>query len=444
MQEGKTGLQKEIRKVNEMPKLTKTFVDSLVAPATGDSWAWDSDVEGFGVRVQSSGRKTYVVRYRTKDGQRTQRKMTLCRCSDVAPEKARELARKVFGQVAEGKDPVADRKPKKDSQSTVENMFKGYIAHMVEKCRASAPEVERVLLHAKYNAADSLGRAREASEVTPLEVVEFVSKFYLRGHRGAADKARSYIASAYNWAITSANDYTVKNRQDWGINRNPAADVAKDQGATNARDRNLSAVEIKSLWEASFSEGFSFEVGACVRLLISCGQRVQETLRIEGVDIDLEAKVWKMPAHKTKGRKHSHSIPLPAVIIPTIRKLIEKHGSGHLFPSRTGSQEATIHHRSINQSIKRWNEANEAAEAFQTRDLRRTWKSRTHDAGIERFMRDLIQQHAKNDTGSKNYDRADYLPEMTAAMTKWSAWLGVVLSGATPPKSGQMLVKSVA
>ena len=61
--------------------------------------------------------------------------------------------------------------------------------------------------------------------------------------------------------------------------------------------------------------------------------------------------------------------------------------------------------------------------AFQPRDLRRTWKSRTHDAGIDRFTRDLIQQHAKSDTGTKNYDRADYFEQMKEAMTKWNAWL---------------------
>ncbi|MNP22102.1 hypothetical protein D3C76_1147560 [compost metagenome] len=67
--------------------------------------------------------------------------------------------------------------------------------------------------------------------------------------------------------------------------------------------------------------------------------------------------------------------------------------------------------------------------AFQPRDLRRTWKSRSHDAGIDRFTRDLIQQHAKSDTGSKHYDRAVYLPQMRAAMKLWDAYLIKVLAG---------------
>ena len=60
---------------------------------------------------------------------------------------------------------------------------------------------------------------------------------------------------------------------------------------------------------------------------------------------------------------------------------------------------------------------------FQPRDLRRTWKSRAGDAGIDRFTRDLIQQHAQTDTGSKHYDRYDYLPQMREAMNKWEIWL---------------------
>lgn len=417
-----------------MPKLTKTIVDNAPTPEKGDSWLWDSELEGFGVRIQYSGRKTYVIRYRTKCAARIQRKLTLARCTDLTPDKARELARKEFAKVAEGQDPAADRKPVRSEpaavKATVGLMFKGYIASMRAKGRVSADEVERVLLLAENNAADALGRDRAASEPTPLDVVNYVSGFFRAGHRGAADKARSYIASAYTWAMKSANDYTAKERQDWGVSRNPAADVAKDAGAINTRDRNLTGPELRSLWEATGTAGFTTEIAACIRLLIGCGQRVQETLRIDGADIDLEAGLWKMPAHKTKGRKHQHIIPLPAQVIEVLRGLIAVHGDGPLFPARGGSQSALIDHRSVNQAIARWLDSpNVAMNHFQTRDLRRTWKSRTHDAGVDRFTRDLIQQHAKSDTGSKNYDRADYLPQMKEAMGKWSAWLDEALFG---------------
>jgi integrase len=428
-----------------MPKLTKTLVDNTKAPAKGDTWLWDSEVEGFGVRVQYSGRKTYIIRYRTNDASKTQRKLTLARCSDMPPEKARELARKKFAEVAEGGDPAADKKPQPAAKeapktATVGMMFEGYVASMRAKNRASAEEVNRVLLLAKNNAADALGRDRKACDVAPIDVVNYVSQFYIAGYRGAADKARSYIASAYTWAMRSANDYTAEARQDWGIQLNPAAVVAKDSGAIKTRDRNLDKAELRKLWAAAEpgAAHFSPEVAACIRLLIGCGQRVQETLRIDGADIDLDAALWKMPAHKTKGRKLPHTIPLPRQVLPILRDLILEHGDGPLFPARTNNEGQFVGvgglmaHRSINQAIGRWlNSPEVSMDHFQTRDLRRTWKSRSHDAGVDRFTRDLIQQHAKSDTGSKNYDRADYLPQMRAAMAKWSDWLDEML---TDPK----------
>lgn len=423
-----------------MPKLTKSIVEGLAA-ASREVFAWDTELPGFGVRVLPSGRKTYCMRYRNELG--IQRKLTLARCVDMTPDRARELARKRFAEVAEGADPAAARRQPKTA-ATVENLFKGYVAGMRAKGQASADEVERALLtSAEHAAADALGRDRPAGEVTPELVIRFVSAFFKRGKRAAADKARSYVASAFAWGIASANDYTVEHRQDWGLASNPAAVLAKDTSATKSRERNLVAAHVRALWGATLTgAGFSFEVAACIRTLIACGQRVQETLRLEGRDLDLERGVWTMPAEKTKLKKAPHCIPLPAVILPTLRELVAKHGDGPLFPSPEGSADPVIDSDSINQAIGRWLKAQDGIEHFQTRDLRRTWKSRTADAGIDRFTRDLIQQHAKGDTGSKHYDMADYLPQMRQAMTAWSAWLGVVLAGGVPPAAGQPMLKA--
>ena len=82
----------------------------------------------------------------------------------------------------------------------------------------------------------------------------------------------------------------------------------------------------------------------------------------------------------------------------------------------------------MNQAIGRWIEDEKKVAHFTTRDLRRTWKSRAHDAGVDRFTRDLIQQHAKHDTGSTHYDWADYLPQMKEAMQRWNTWLTAAIA----------------
>lgn len=407
-----------------MPKLTKTAIDAIKTPASGDTWVWCSDLEGFGVRVQASGRRTYVVRYRTKDAARTQRKMTLCRCSDTTPDKARQLARDVFFSVASGDDPAVNRRTRHDAP-TIEAMFRARVAAMREAGRENAGEVERVLLTAAHNAADAFGRNKAPADVKPDDVIRFVSHHFHAGHRGAADKARGYVSAAFAWAIKSANDYTVAQRQDWGLTSNPAAAIARDHGAATVRDRHLDAAEIRAVWNGDFGD-----ISPILQLMICCGQRVRETLQIDGSEIDLQAAVWRMPAHKTKGRKRPHTIPLPAVAVPILRELIEHHGDGPLFPSRGGAARDRVALLSVSQAVRRWCAMDGCTvAAFQPRDLRRTWKSRTHDAGVDRFTRDLIQQHAQGDTGSKHYDRAEYTPQMRAAMDKWSAWLSAVIAG---------------
>lgn len=417
-----------------MPKITKQLIEATPAPATGDTWIWDSSLEGFGVRVQASGRKTYVIRYRTRDGKRTQRKLTVARCSDAPPDKAREMARELFLKVAQGEDPAAERKPvREEAKITLEAMFKARVANMRAQGKVNADENERVLLLSKNNAADFLGRNKAPADITPKDIVSYVSTFYKAGHRGAADKARGYLAAAFTFAIKSANDYTVAERQDWGVTYNPAAAVAKDHGAITVRDRNLSAEEIRTLWQACDDGAFVEGVEMCIRVMIGCGQRVQETLRMEGREVDLEAGLWTMPAHKTKGRKRAHAVPLPGILLPHLRKLKEKYGDGSFFPAPPRARNANTTAILVSHAVRRWlDEEGNDMEAFQPRDLRRTWKSRTHDAGIDRFTRDLIQQHAKNDTGSKNYDRADYGPQMIDAMKKWNTWLTAVLGD--PPR----------
>ena len=418
-----------------MPKLTKAFVDKLAAPEAGYVCYWDSELEGFGVRVQASGRKAYVIRYRTKTAERTARKLSLCRTSDMPPEKARDLARSKFAEIAQGHDPALALKPVKAAEASepvdpnlakpgsVAEVFEGYVTHMRAKGKASAINVERALLTGRYAAAKAFGRDTPAADVQPKDVVAHVAEFFQRGHRGAADKQRGYISSAYNWAIRSTNDYTAKVQYTWTLTRNPAADVARDPEAVGTRDRNLDAAELKILWKASDpgAEVFNQKIAICIRMLICCGQRVQETLRIDGADIDLVNGLWKMPKEKTKGRKRAHTIPLPKQAIEPLRELIMQFGDGPLFNNGQGEM---MDFRLVGRAITRWLDSEGCKlDHFQTRDIRRTWKSRAHDAGVDRFTRDLIQQHAKNDTGSKNYDRADYLPEMTAAMDKWSAWL---------------------
>ena len=301
---------------------------------------------------------------------------------------------------------------------TIEKLFQSYIQYLRDKETATTHTSEHLLLTGKYNAADLLGRNTIASTIEPADIANVLAKGVKRGARRTTDMQRTAMMAAFNWAMKSTHDYTQENRMDWGLKYNPVAAVPRDQAANRTLDRNLSAEEMKHVWDNAPEQS-----GDVMRLVMCTGQRVIEVMRIAGADVDLKARLWTMPARKTKGRKHTHMVPLTTQAVDILTTLIDLYGDGYLFPARAGAKGDIIGIPSVSRGASRM----AGIKPFTPRDLRRTWKSRAGDAGIDRFTRDLIQQHAQTDTGSKHYDRFDYLPQMREAMTKWEAWLADAL-----------------
>ena len=87
--------------------LTKRTVEAL-EPGTSPWIAWDDRLTGFGVRVQPSGTKAFVVNYRSGGGGRRapNRRVVIGRYGAMTPDKARRVAQEVLGRVAVGDDPA--------------------------------------------------------------------------------------------------------------------------------------------------------------------------------------------------------------------------------------------------------------------------------------------------------------------------------------------------
>jgi hypothetical protein len=86
-----------------MPRIKLT--QSAVARAEHDgndrnnSFYWDTALGNFALAVSPSGRKTYVIQYRSH---RVSRRMTVGRADHLNVDEARKLARKLLSQVDQG------------------------------------------------------------------------------------------------------------------------------------------------------------------------------------------------------------------------------------------------------------------------------------------------------------------------------------------------------
>ncbi|WP_374417272.1 integrase arm-type DNA-binding domain-containing protein [Ectopseudomonas oleovorans] len=85
--------------------LTKRAVDSLEA-RTKRYFVWDSALKGFGLRVEPTGRKTFLCRYRAGGARR---QYLLGVYGALTAEEARAEARRVLSSSALGKDLAQSR-----------------------------------------------------------------------------------------------------------------------------------------------------------------------------------------------------------------------------------------------------------------------------------------------------------------------------------------------
>lgn len=342
-----------------MPKLTKTAVDALPTPAKGDAWLWDSEVPGFGVRAQASGRKVYVVRYRTHEG--TQRKQVLARVCDMPPEQARNLARKAFGQVAEGGDPLKDKRDSREAPTIGDLRDKFQTEHSEKFKKASSQRIDE--MNWRLYVVPILGEGTKVRAVEEADILRLKGK--LSDKRATANQCIALVSKAMNlaekWKMRPAGS-------------NPCRGVPKFP--IKEREMILTPAEIRSLnttlTEMEAAHEVTPEFAAFIRLLTLTGCRKCEIMHARKDWIDTERGLLVLPDSKTGAKKVALSLPA----LEIAAKLMEGEGEW-LIPGRRNGQP-------LQSPYKIWNGIKDRAKLppnLRLHDLRHTAGSLAHMAG---------------------------------------------------------------
>lgn len=285
-----------------LPKLTKTHVDNLTASGDRDAWIWDSTLPGFGVRAQPSGRKTYVARYRT--GNRTQRKLTVGRCSDLTPDQARELARRIFGRVAAGEDPAQDRRETL-SAPDVAGMADRYMREHARPFKKpnSIRQDER---NWRLYVLPAIG-SKKVEAVTRGDVIAILGK--LAHSPSTSNLTRALLSKAFNLAI----------EWEWRKSGNPCKGVKRHsipQRETILTPGQLAAMDA-AIGRLVDSGHISQPSANLFRLLALTGCRLREIMSARREWVDEGRRLLMLPDSKTGQRR----INLPPKAIEIIRSM---------------------------------------------------------------------------------------------------------------------------
>ena len=88
-------------------KLTKRAIATIVPDSTRDKCIWDDEVRGFGLRIKSTGVRSFIVQYRNSS--RVSRRITIGKVGILTVEEARTLAKRALADVIKGGDPAEKR-----------------------------------------------------------------------------------------------------------------------------------------------------------------------------------------------------------------------------------------------------------------------------------------------------------------------------------------------
>ncbi|TXM93553.1 site-specific integrase [Methylobacterium sp. WL116] len=269
-----------------MPKITKRLVDAIEPDPTREVQVWDSELKGFGVRVQPSGVASYFVFYRTEEGR--QRKLTLARVGAVTPEEARRAAREKLGASTKGEDPSADRRRIRHAV-TVAELCDLYLEDAKGRVKAStlAMDRSRIDRHVK-----PLLGARRVPVLTSDDV-EAMHRDIAAGKTAAAragiggiTTGGKGVAARTVGMLGTILEFAKRKKI---ITANPARGV---QRAPDGKQRRfLSAAEIRRLGAAmreAENQGETAVGIAAVRFLLLTGCRRMEALALPRAWLDEE------------------------------------------------------------------------------------------------------------------------------------------------------------
>ncbi len=341
---------------------------------------------------------------------------------------ARQFFREQFAPaILAGKNPTGPREWTRGRTPTVGQLFRAYVDSL--QANQKKPDSIRQAYYALLGpngAAFAIGADRPTKDITSADIVPLLKSIKERGKTYQANSVRLWLRAAFEFARKSPNTYHVAGGGiAWGVVHNPVIDIATDPNAFLPRDRSLSREEFRRFWMWLTEKGSTmrYRLAPAIQLMMATGQRPTEILRTTPATYDPEGRTISWTT--TKNGK-PHCIPLPRQAVAILgAQLPNEHGMYfyRLFqpwePARSDGVAALVE-RYL---------AETGAAKFVGRDLRRTWKTLAGDAGIKKFVRDKIQNHAEPGVSAKHYDKYDYLREMRAGMEAWERYLAELLTG---------------
>lgn len=393
-------------------KVTKRTIDTLQAGGVS-GFLWDTELKGFGLRMNAGGGASYVVQYRMGGRESRTRRYTIGgHGSPWTPFTAREEAARLLRLVDQGIDPVENDKQRR--REAVDLAFSKYADHFASSCRGKGWTlfVKRSLeRHVKPVLKD-----KPVPTIKRADVVAVLDRMPPE-HRANRRNVFAVLRRLFRWAVSRGD-----------IDRSPMEGMETPK-AVKPRERWLSDEELARVWVQAPKTHRCF--GPIVRLLIVTGQRREEISGLHWEELNRVEQELKLAGDRTKNGEPT-TIPLNALAIAELDGFAGGETwpkRGRVFPTASGAAFTAYHKGKTKLDRLVSDDGGEPVAPWRLHDLRRTLATGFQRLGVRFEVTEAVLNHVG---GSRSgvagiYQRHDWKPEKREALAMWNDHLLVAV-----------------
>lgn len=366
-----------------------------------------SDGLGLALLINPDGSKGWRFRYRFNGKAKLMSFGSYSLVSLAEAREKRDVARK---QVANGVDPVEERKAQKlAKQLSAENSFEAISRewHTNKADRWTVAYREEIIKTFEQDVFPFIGN-RPISEIKPLELLEVLRRIEKRGALEKTRKVRQRCGEVFRYAI-------ITGRAEY----NPAPDLSIALAVPKQKNHPfLSAEELPHFVRDLEAYTGSIITKNATKVVMLTGVRTQEMRFATWDEVDLEKGIWEIPAERMKMRR-PHVVPLSTQVIALFEQL--KSITGHypyIFIGRNNRRKP-ISKESVSQVIELLGYKGRATG----HGFRHTMSTFLHEKGFDSIWIEMQLAHVDKNSIRGTYNHALYLEKRTEMMQYYADFI---------------------
>ncbi len=375
-------------------KITKSYVDRLSTPETGQAFVRDTELKGFAVRVTSSGAKSFILEKRI-DGK--VKRLTLGRYPELTVEQARKEAHKLLGYIAMGRNPPAEKKYEALQGTTLEQAFNDFIAVRKKLKARTLYDYQRIM---KTVFADWQNKAM--LEIGKDMVAKRHSKIGTEHGEAYANLSMRFLRALFNFAIAQYED----GNGNAILRENPVIRLTQTR-AWYRVDRRQTVIKPHEL-EPWFNAIMNLKndpisqnretIRDYLLLILFTGLRREEAASMIWHNVDLQSKTLKV----TDTKNHlDHTLPLSDFLYDLLQQRKNSAINEYVFQRANGTGYISEQRKQMAKVIK------ESGISFTIHDLRRTFLTVAESLDISAYAVKRLANHKMSNDITAGYIVAD-------------------------------------